>query len=214
VNLLCSLGRPEQRARRFAEATDAASRTGFRLDVFEPPAEISSDDDLARAESDLKAGILLRISSLDPDVVISPHVHDGHHGHEVVARATKAALETVAYPESPPWWTWGLWSEVAAPTVLTPFDQARMDEILGCLAAYEGELERNDYSRLLLGRSISTLPIASERIFGFGSPIASELPFGETIMEQRLTEHGWELGEGRLLDALSPFGSAIGKRLR
>ena len=64
--------------------------------------------------------------------------------------------------------------------------------MLHILEAYEGELERNDYRRLLAGRATTNAVLGSERVFGFGSPAASPLPYAEVLTEVR--------SDGRPLD--------------
>ena len=57
--------------------------------------------------------------------------------------------------------------------------------MLHILDAYAGELERNDYRRLLSGRATTNAVLGSERVFGFGSPAASPLPYAEVLTEVR-----------------------------
>src|SRR3954465_12741420 len=55
VNLLVSLGRPADHARRRAEAREAARRLDGELIVHEPPLAISTRDDRATAQATLTA---------------------------------------------------------------------------------------------------------------------------------------------------------------
>ena len=66
-----------------------------------------------------------------------------------------------------------------------------------------GELERNDYQRFLAGRAAANAVMGSERVFGFGSPAASTLPYAELLTEVCLVDgrfvasHPHTLDEGR-----------------
>ena len=56
-------------------------------------------------------------------------------------------LEHLAVP--PSWWMWGLWADLAVPTMYAPFgEQADWSLALDVLEAYAGELARNDYRRV------------------------------------------------------------------
>src|SRR5215207_1561983 len=78
VNLVASLGRPGQHARRRDEALHGAGRAGFELVL---PDERALGDRIAS---------LLR--EREPSVVVSPWPHDGHPSHEAAASATADAL--------------------------------------------------------------------------------------------------------------------------
>ena len=54
---------------------------------------ISSDDDLVAAQHGLTEEVGERIASRRVDVLVAPSPHDGHHGHEVVGRAARDAVE-------------------------------------------------------------------------------------------------------------------------
>jgi len=189
VNAVVSLGRPADRARRRTEAVDAARRAGFELVVR---------DDASSVEDWL--GALL--ADLAPAIVISPSPHDAHPSHEAVARATADACAAAVSP--PMLWQWGLWADLRAPTLYVPFDVDVLAEAQHVLAAYAGELARNDYSRLLEARAVTHAVLGSERVFGFGSARASHLPYADLLTELRHVDRDWQPGAPRLLDDVSP----------
>jgi LmbE family N-acetylglucosaminyl deacetylase len=196
VNAVVSLGRPDDSARRRAESVDAAARAGFTLALPDG----SPVDDWLRS--------LLHEHA--PAIVLSPSPHDGHPAHEAVGRATGAALAAMEAP--PVWWQWGLWADLTAPTLYVPFDGDVLAEARHVLAAYAGELARNDYMRLLEARSIAHAVLGSERVFGFGSTRASTLPYAELLTELVGGDHGWHPGAARLLDPASALVSASDRR--
>jgi LmbE family N-acetylglucosaminyl deacetylase len=206
VDVVLSLGRPEDHARRYAEAADAASRASFELRVVDPPVSMSSGDDLGAAERRLVGIIEALVAECGPAVLVSPSPHDGHHGHEVVGRAVRAAL--VSLGTAPVWWMWGLWGDLPLPTLYVALDEKEMAEVLGVLDAYVGELERNDYRRLLTGRAQANAVLGSELVFGFGGPVVSDEPYAELLTEVVLRPTGWMLGEPRLLNAAAPLATA------
>ena len=131
VNLLLSAGRPGDEARRLAEAHEAARRGGYRLEVG----------------TDIQAAL----DRHRPALVISPQPHDVHPAHEAVGRAVRELL--AAQPDPPVWWMWGLWADLAVPTLYLPFDDDDLAAALQCSRRTAGELARNDYRRLVRGRA-------------------------------------------------------------
>jgi hypothetical protein len=103
-------------------------------------------------------------------------------------------------PPSVRWWMWGIWGDLPAPNVFFPFGEAELSRMLHILEAYEGELERNDYRRLLTGRATTNAVLGSERVFGFGSPAASSLPYAELLTEVRRQGGRWMASEAHRLD--------------
>jgi LmbE family N-acetylglucosaminyl deacetylase len=189
VNALAGLGVPEHAARRRAEAADAAGRAGFELVLPD--------------ERPLDERITALVCHHAPEIVVSPSPDDGHPTHEATARATNDALASL--PESPRWWQWGLWADLRSPTLFVPFDAEVLADAQHVLAAYTGELARNDYARLLDARSVAHAVLGSERVFGFGAARASTLPYAEVLTELRRIDGGWSPGEPRVLDPSSPL---------
>lgn len=199
VNAVVSLGRPADRARRRREATDASARADFELAL---PDETFV---MPRDEVAVAAWITSLVREHSPTLVISPSSHDGHPSHEAVARAAGAALASRSDP--PPWWVWGLWADLPSPTIYVPFDDVVLADAHHVLAAYAGELARNDYARLLDARSVANAVLGSERVFGFGSARASTLPYAELLGELRCSGGEWHPGVARMFDAADPLAA-------
>ena len=75
-----------------------------------------------------------------------------------------------------------------------------LDRALHILDAYAGELERNDYRPFLSGRAAANAVMGSERVFGFGSPAATTLPYAELVTEVRLLDGRFMASEPHYLD--------------
>ena len=181
VNALVSLGHEEDHVRRRAEAQEAARRSGFELVLPRTLVPISSDADSDRSGAELASVVGDLIERYDPAVIVAPATTDAHHGHRIVGFGVERALLVLGRPAT--WWAWSVWSELPDPTLYVPFDERRLDEVLHVLAAYAGELDRNPYDRLVRGRSEANVVLGSERLFGFGAPVASALPFAELLTE-------------------------------
>lgn len=202
VNLVVSLGRPDDRKRRRAEAEEASDRAGFELVVADPPLEISRDDDLTRAEAEVRRLVEAHLAEREPSVVVSPSPHDRHHGHEVVARGVREALR--GRPDPPLWWMWGLWGALPFPTLFVPFDERRKEEIEGALEAHAGETARNDYRRLVAARGQANAVLGAELVFGFGSDGRGS-EYADLLTEVLREQGEWRLGRRRELDPSNPF---------
>ncbi len=198
ISVLASLGFPDQWERRRAEFEEASRRARFVPVILDPPLGISLPDDLARATERVALELPQILDEHDATVVVSPSPHDVHHGHEAVARGVQRALE--ASPSSLRWWMWGIWGDLPAPNVFYPFADRDLTRMLHVLEAYAGEIERNDYRRLLSGRAASNAVLGSERVFGFGSPAASPLPYAEVLTEVRRLDGRWMASEPHQLD--------------
>jgi hypothetical protein len=207
VSVLASLGFPDQWARRRAEFEEASRRAQFLPVILDPPLAISLPDDRALAAERVAHELPDIVRAHNASLVVSPSPHDVHHGHEAVARGVQRAMADL--PSSTRWWMWGIWGDLPAPNVFYPFAENDLERMLHILAAYEGELARNDYRRLLGGRATTNAVLGSERVFGFGSAAASPLPYAELLTEVRRIDGRWiaseahRLDEGPLPDALS-----------
>ena len=95
---------------------------------------------------------------------------------------------------------WGVWGDLPAPNVFYAYDQSVLDRALHILDAYGGELERNDYRPYLVGRATCNAVMGSERVFGFGAPAATPLPYADLITEVRHIDGAWMASEGHFLD--------------
>jgi LmbE family N-acetylglucosaminyl deacetylase len=198
ISVFAGLGLPEQWERRRAEAEEASRRADFEPVFLDPPLQISRRDDLAMAAERVAVELPRIVADHGATLVVSPSPHEVHHGHETVARGVRGAM--AALPPSVRWWMWGVWSDLLAPNVFFPFDEPDLARMLHILGAYAGELERNDYRRLLIGRSASNAVLGSERVFGFGSPAASALPYAEVLTEVRHVGDRWMASEAHQLD--------------
>jgi LmbE family N-acetylglucosaminyl deacetylase len=198
INVVASLGFPEQWARRRAEAEQAAALEGFVATFLDPPLEISLGDDLAHAADRVAEELPRIVTDYGASIVVSPSPHDVHHGHEAVGRGVQRAM--AALGPTVRWWMWGIWGDLPAPNVFYAFDQRAMDRALRILEAYAGELERNDYRRLLPGRGAANAVLGSERVFGFGSAAVSALPYAEVVTEVRVKDGRFMASEAHQLD--------------
>jgi LmbE family N-acetylglucosaminyl deacetylase len=193
VNLACGLGsRPEERGRRERELREACRLAGFELLL---------------ADADPAAGIAAAIEEIDPAVVLSPGPGDRHPAHMQVAALAREALESRG-KAAPRWWMWALWGSLERPNLATPFDSSRLREIQDALSAHRQELRRNDYRRLVRGRSESAACLAPELLFGFGSEGERRPEFAEMLCEVVRADESWRLGSARWLDPRSPLPPA------
>jgi LmbE family N-acetylglucosaminyl deacetylase len=203
VNLAVSLGRPEQHERRRTEVTKACEAAGFDLEVFEPSAQISGGDDMPVSQRYIVERLADLIDERSPKLVVSPSIHDAHHGHEVVARAVR---DTLSQPDrNMPWWMHKLWGDSWLPTVYSPFDQEILDKSLDVLNEHAGENARNDYCDYVKGMATANTAILSERVFGWGAERAAEEPYAEGFTEVYNVDGKWLEGEPRVLDINNPF---------
>jgi hypothetical protein len=67
-------------------------------------------------------------------------------------------------------WLWNLWADPAFPTLVVEMPPERLARAEDALDAHRGELERNDFRRLLRGRLAANSVLGPERVFGFGGP--------------------------------------------
>jgi LmbE family N-acetylglucosaminyl deacetylase len=168
VNFACGLGSaPGGRMRRRAEVEEACRRARFELRVA--------------ATDDLDGELARTLAAVRPGLVISPDPEERHPAHAAVGAAAARAL--ALSPTSARWWTWAVWGELAAPTMLVPFGAERMEEILHVLAAHRSQLERNDFATLVRARAEATRVLGPERVFGFGTPGIPE-PYAELLAER------------------------------
>jgi LmbE family N-acetylglucosaminyl deacetylase len=198
VNFACSLGRREDAARRRQELEESCRRARFDLIVEDHLPGISSTDDLERSQHKLSRLLAHALRARRPDIVVSPSPHDGHHGHEVVARAVRDAIEDSRQPIH--WAMWGLWSELPLPNLVVPFEAARLREIRHALQAHRGEVDRNDYLALVRARAAMNAILGTERVFGFGA-VGQSHRYAELLSDVVYTSDGWQLLSPRLLDS-------------
>lgn len=198
VNLACSLGRPEDHERRRAELARADERLGITVDIVEPHVGIGSSDDLAAAQTRLCDAIVTRLERFAPDVIIGPTPHDLHHGHEVVGRAIRDAIETQGAGR---WWQYAVWGDLPFPNLYVPLDPNDTERALYALGAYVGENERNDYRDLVSGGWIRNRALGAEKVFGFGVSRPVESRAVELAAEVVRSDGHWYTGTPRVLAA-------------
>jgi LmbE family N-acetylglucosaminyl deacetylase len=198
VNLACGLGRPADHARRRAELTEACRLAGFELVIPDRLPAIGAGEDLELAQRALTDTIASALERFEPSLIVGPSPHDGHHGHELVGRALRDAVERRGSLARV--MLWGLWGELPFPNVFVPFDSERLDQLQRALAAHAGELARNRFDRLLAGRATANAVLGAERVFGFGSA-----RFGRDYAELLTLLHwapdtGWRLAAPHVFD--------------
>lgn len=206
VNFACGLGRPADHARRRAELEEAARRSRFELRVHDPPLAISAGDDLPLAQARLTRAVEQLLDEEQVSLVVSPSPHDRHPGHELVGRAARDVLAARGR-SAPRWWLWGLWADLPLPTLVTPFGEERLAEVLRTLDAYTGENARNDYPAMVAARGTVNRVLGAERAFGFGRPGIDADPYAELLTEVVRREGGWHAAAPRLLDERDPLAS-------
>jgi LmbE family N-acetylglucosaminyl deacetylase len=220
VNLACSLGRPADRARRRGELVEACRRARFELLIPDGVPPIGPSDDLALAQRVLSAAIAAAVDDLQADQIVGPSPHDGHHGHEVVGRAIRDAVESRGEPIHVVFW--GLWAELPLANVIVPFGAERLAEIQHALGAHAGELARNRLDRLVASRATAAAVLGPERVFGYGVS-GTERGYGVSGTEREYAElltdvawspaEGWKLTTPREFDAAHPLAADSGPEL-
>lgn len=208
VNLACSLGHTEDHPRRRAELAEAGRRLGFETVEMAPLAKVSRTDDLHRAAADVADAVTAMCETYVPDVVVSPHLADGHHAHEAVAAGVRIALERST--NGPVWWQYGIWADLPFPNVFVPYGEDTMTRISDVIGAYAGENDRSNYDLMYPARAVVARTLGSERVFGFGSSTATDLPYADLITEVRHTATGWQFADPRLFAVSAPLAATWG----
>ncbi len=204
VALTCTLGRLGDHDRRRAELLDATGRVGFEPRVMDPLAGLSSSDDLSAGQEYVAESVASVISETGAALVVSPHPKDGHHSHEAVGRAVADALLALS-STAPRWWQWGLWADLPRPTLYAPFTDRTLETVSHSVAAYEGENARNGFDMLYPARATAAKVLGSERVFGFGAPSASSLPYADLLAEFQVVDSRLVPCAPRILDPSHPL---------
>ncbi len=193
VNLLTSLGHPQDHARRRAEAQRASDLAGTELVVVE---ESVAASDLAGSESLVARAVADQLARGDVAAVLAPSPHDNHPRHEAVGRAVLGALEGTDVTLL----LYAVWGSLPLPTAVLPCDDAALDGAEDLLRCYAGEVDRNGYVALIRHRACAARVLAAEQVFGFGA--AQELPGvgAEVFTEVRHRGGRWLAGVSRVID--------------
>ncbi len=199
VNLACSLGRMEDRERRGAELEASSLITGIENVIIQPPILIKKTDNMQKAREQVTSALTRLLLDLKPEIVVSPQLYDGHHGHDIVAQTVQDVLQSSS-PAGVVWWQWGWWRELPHPTLYVPFGEETLARTRHAISAYTGENERNDYLTAYRGKAMMQPALGSERIFGLGSPRASEEPYAELLTESIWQGSEWTTGNKRILN--------------
>ena len=211
VNLACSLGRLEDRVRRRAELAEACRLARFELLTPEGMPPIGRDHDLAGAQRALTTAIVETLEQTGAQLALAPSPHDGHHGHEVVGRALRDAVQVRARALRVMFW--GLWADLPVPNLLVPFDAGRLEEIQLALRSHAGELARNRLDRLVESRAVANAVLGAERVFGFGVT-GVEHRYAELLTDASWTPSSrWRLMAPRKLDPLDPLAGDYGPEI-
>lgn len=200
TNIVTSLGAPADQDRRRAEALEAGRIGGFRVDILdEVIAGIPADYEEAVTDA-----ILASTSEVTGTVIlVSPSPQDKHPRHEAVGRATAAAAAKLG--DKAVWWMYSVWGALPLPTAYLPFGEDLMDRADRLLSAYAGEIDRNDYRRLVRGRSMAAAVLGAEQVFGFGATNSFTDPYAELFTEVGYRNGTWLAGAPRCIDPAAPI---------
>lgn len=183
VNLACSLGRPADRSRRRAELAASLRILGFEAREVDPGRPLAE-------------AMVTTAEEVGASIVASPHPGDGHPAHRAAGRAVADAGPRLVGVR---WWAWGLWADLPAPNLYVPWGDDQLAELAAALACHAGELARNRYDDLLPARGRVHAVLGSERVFGYGRPAASDLPYADLLTEAVYTGGRWEPSPPRVL---------------
>jgi LmbE family N-acetylglucosaminyl deacetylase len=216
LNLACGLGGShEQRRRRRRELSTALALAHIEGTLLDPPLAIAAPDDVDSERQRLSRAIRALVAREGFKLVVGPTPHDAHPTHEVVGRAAVDAI--AGLPDPPRLWMWALWGDLPLPTLFVPFDGRRRDEVLRALAAYEGEVARNDYAAAYEGRCRADRVLGVERTFGFGEPrgdgpysflLEEQRPYAELLTEVVRVGEAWCTARPRIPEFADPLAGA------
>lgn len=201
TNLVTSLGKPADHTRRRAEVIQAGRIGSFDVEILDDVINANPDD----YEAEVTAAILTVAaeSQRSPVLLLSPSPHDKHPRHEAAGRATASAAQQLGVQAT--WWMYGVWGALPLPTACYSFDQADQDEAERLLSAYAGEVQRNDYRRLIRGRAMAASVLGAEQVFGFGSSNSFSDPYVELFTETSYRGNSWLAGNPRRINVDEPL---------
>lgn len=196
VVVVCGLGRRVDHQRRRGELEAAVHLLGYELVVRQPPAALSSADDLTATQRELVPWLVSLIDDYAADLVVGPHLEDRHPAHETIARVVRDAIPLADCP--PVWWAWAIWNELPQPTLLVPVAPRFVEQAVAALSCYRGELDRNNYVNLLTGTRQANAVRGVERVLGFGARQLPGVRYAELLAEFGWIGGGWRRGVRRV----------------
>lgn len=202
VNLVCSLGRETEWGRREQEVVAATTIAEFENVFPTRSVRMSSGDNHGAAQNAIIR--MLKPWLADPAVglVIGPHLDDGHHAHETVARAIRDALVEADRPI--PWWMWGIWRDLPQPTMYVPCHPFHVDVSEKMITEYKGENSRNSYRAMHRARRRVNAVLGAEQVFGFGEGHRDGTKWAELLAEVSYRDGAWVCGPPRQVDVPEP----------
>lgn len=196
IVVACGMGRPADHERRRREVVAATGAGGFELVVRDPPAALSSGDDLHLAREALTPWLVELLATYRADIVVGPQLHDVHPAHEIVARAVRDAIQRSARP--PVWWSWGIWADLRRPTLLVPCSPELVERAITMLRCHEGEVARNDYIAMVRAAGRLAAIRGVERVLGFGATALLGVEHAELLTELGWVSGRWRFGPSRV----------------
>lgn len=199
-----TLGAPDSAKRRKSEMEEACKRANFNLLIPDLEYLSSSENQTKRIQDFV---VYLDDIVADYDLLVAPSPHDGHPAHEAVGRAAVS----IAAKHNKKLWLWGLWADLSLPTLVTVFDEEIMNEILYCVSAYKGEIERNDYLTMIPARAKMNAIMGAEKVFGWGAKGFQAVDYVELLTEivYNPEKESFHLGDPRILNPNFPFAESV-----
>lgn len=177
INIALTLGsRPERRAARAAELTEACRILGFRNDYLEMACEAPDRLKSFRPEKGTGPGglvgaVLAILVHHRPALVVYPHRRDGHPAHEGAGRLLEQALrlyskggKSVAAVETE------CWHPLPRVNLVVEGTDAQVGRLCTAIGCHAGEIIRNPYHVRQPIRMLENGFRVSETAGGFGSP--------------------------------------------
>jgi hypothetical protein len=84
--------------------------------------------------------------------------------------------------------------------MFAPYDHLVLARVMHALAAYQSENAGSHYDLMYPARAVVNRTLGSERVFGFGTAPASDLPYADLFTELRHGDSGWQYAAPRLFD--------------
>ncbi len=170
-----------RRSARIQELKDALQVLDFK---WIDPRAVGTTEKLTAAELDSA------IISLQPNVILSPHLNDGHPAHQEAASLVMNwfAHQKVVGGSVPVWLQTEYWQQNASANLFIPLKVEHLIRIGEALQKHQGEISRNPYHLRLPAWCMDQSRRAQELIggFGTGSQNGSTSPVGQFMFGQLL----------------------------